>query len=133
MHVFSPLPLPAGEVESGSAGGAYIQLLMFILIPVGMYFLLIRPQRRRQREQVALQAAIGVGDEVITTAGLYGFVTGLEGDIVWLEIDDNIQVRMARAAIARRVDTADPAPPAEAVEETGKTDVDAILGDDESK
>ena len=63
-------------------------LIIFMLIPVAMYFLLIRPQRRRQREAVALQSAIEVGDEVMTTSGVYGFITSFEGDIAWLEIDD---------------------------------------------
>jgi hypothetical protein len=42
----------------------------------------------------------------MTTSGVYGFVTGFDGDIAWLEIDDNVQIRVARAAIQRRVDTA---------------------------
>lgn len=95
----------AAETTSGSGGAAIVQLGIFLLIPVAMYFLLIRPQRRRQREQAAMQSAIGVGDEVMTTSGLYGFITGFEGDIVWLEIDDNVQIRIARAAVQRKVDT----------------------------
>ena len=81
-------------------------LVIFMLIPVAMYFLLIRPQRRRQREAVSLQQSVEVGDEVMTTSGLYGFVTGFEGDVAWLEIDDNVQIRIARQAIQRKVDTA---------------------------
>jgi preprotein translocase subunit YajC len=81
-------------------------LIIFMLIPVAMYFLLIRPQRRRQREAVSLQQSVEIGDEVMTTSGLYGFVTGFEGDVAWLEIDDNVQIRIARQAIQRKVDTA---------------------------
>lgn len=81
-------------------------LIIFMLIPVAMYFLLIRPQRRRQRESVSLQQSVEVGDEVMTTSGLYGFVAGFEGDVAWLEIDDNVQIRIARQAIQRKVDTA---------------------------
>jgi len=81
-------------------------LIIFMLIPVAMYFLLIRPQRRRQREAVALQRAIEVGDEVMTTSGVYGFITSFEGDIAWLEIDDNVQIRIAKQSIQRKVDTA---------------------------
>jgi preprotein translocase subunit YajC len=95
-----------GQSSSGaSTGAALVQLGIFVLIPVAMYFLLIRPQRRRQREQAAMQAAIGVGDEVMTTSGVYGFITGFDGDIVWLEIDDDVQIRVARAAVQRKVDT----------------------------
>jgi preprotein translocase subunit YajC len=62
------------------------------------------PQRKRQRQQAELQAAIGVGDEVITSSGVYGFITGLEDDDkFWLEIDDNVQIRIARAAIQGKV------------------------------
>lgn len=94
------------ESSSGSAGAAFVQLGIFLLIPVAMYFLLIRPQRRRQREQAAMQSSIDVGDEVMTTSGVYGFITGFDGDIVWLEVDDNVQIRIARAAVQRKVDTA---------------------------
>ncbi len=104
MHLLSIFATDSGS--SGSGGAAIIQLGIFLLIPVAMYFLLIRPQRRRQREQAAMQSAIGVGDEVMTTSGLYGFITGFDGDIVWLEIDDNVQIRVARAAVQRKVDTA---------------------------
>ena len=101
MHVLS---LIAATSNSGSA--AIVQLGIFMLIPVAMYFLLIRPQRRRQRAQAALQSAIEVGDEIMTTSGVYGFVTGFDGDVAWIEIDDNVQIRIARAAIQRKVDTA---------------------------
>jgi preprotein translocase subunit YajC len=102
MHVLSIIA--ADSKSSGS--GAAVQLGIFLLIPIAMYFLLIRPQRRRQRTQAAMQSSIDVGDEVMTTSGLYGFITGFDGDIVWLEIDDNVQIRVARAAVQRKVDTA---------------------------
>lgn len=89
-----------------SSHNPFPTLVIFMLIPVAMYFLLIRPQRRRQREAVSLQQSVEVGDEVMTTSGLYGFVTGFEGDVAWLEIDDNVQIRIARQAIQRKVDTA---------------------------
>lgn len=103
MHVLSII---AAEGESSGGAAAIVNLGIFLLIPVAMYFLLIRPQRRRQREQASMQSSIGVGDEVMTTSGLYGFITGFDGDIVWLEIDDNVQIRVARAAVQRKVDTA---------------------------
>jgi preprotein translocase subunit YajC len=102
MHALSIL-----AADNGSSSGASIfSFAIFLLIPVGMYFLLIRPQRRRQRAQAAMQSSIDIGDEVMTTSGLYGFITGFDGDIVWLEIDDNVQIRVARAAVQRKVDTA---------------------------
>jgi preprotein translocase subunit YajC len=95
--------------DSGS-GGSSLGLLFFLIIPVAMYFLMIRPQRKRLRQQAELQASIGVGDEVVTNSGIYGFITGEEDDKFWLEIDENVQIRIARAAIQGKVsDTGAPA------------------------
>lgn len=99
--------------DTSNSGGGWSSLIILLLIPVAMYFLLIRPQRKRQRETVALQQSIEVGDEVMTTSGMYGFITGFEGDVAWLEIDDDVQIRVARASIQRKVDTANTASGAE--------------------
>jgi preprotein translocase subunit YajC len=102
MHAFSIL---ASGDDSG--GGSSLTLLIFLVIPVAMYFLMIRPQRKRLKEQNTIQAAIDVGDEVVTNSGIYGFITGVEGDKFWLEIDDDVQIRIARAAIQGRVNPVD--------------------------
>ncbi|MEO1055642.1 MAG: preprotein translocase subunit YajC [Actinomycetota bacterium] len=95
-------------VASGSGGGggaALFQLGILLLIPFAMYFFLIRPQRRRMREQQDLQRSIEIGDEVLTTSGIFGRITGEDGDSrFWLEIDDDVQIRIARAAIQGKVD-----------------------------
>ena len=89
------------------AGSPLISLGILLLIPLAMYFLMIRPQRRRMRDQAQLQRSIGVGDEVVTTSGMYGFVTGIDGDKFWLEIDDDVQIRISRAAVQARVSGGD--------------------------
>jgi preprotein translocase subunit YajC len=102
MHVAF---LIAQDSES-SDPNLLVSLVPFLLIGLIMYFILIRPQRKRMREQAQLQSSVGVGDEVITTSGMFGFITGEDGpDRFWLEIDDDVQVRVARAAIQRKVDT----------------------------
>lgn len=108
-HRIAEISFVASAADSGGdekSTSNWPTLIMLMLIPLAVYFLLIRPQRRRQREAVLLQSTIEIGDEVMTTSGLYGFVTGFEGEIAWLEIDDNVQIRVARQAIQRRVDTA---------------------------
>ena len=72
-----------------------------------MYFLLLRPQRRRVKEGQVLQSSIAVDDEIIMTSGIYGFVTAIEGDVLWVDIADGhdkerIEVRVARSAVARK-------------------------------
>jgi preprotein translocase subunit YajC len=91
--------------DEPAQGSALPTLIIFALIPLAMYFLMIRPQRRRQREAAAMQSSIGIGDEVMTSSGVYGFVTGFDGDIAWLEIDENVQIRISRQALQRKVDT----------------------------
>ena len=65
-----------------------------------MWFLLIRPQRRRQQAARHLLTQIGVGKEIVTAGGLFGTVTALEGDEVRVEIADGIEVRIAKRAVA---------------------------------
>jgi preprotein translocase subunit YajC len=104
MHLLTIL---AQEDDSAGGGAVIVQLGILLLIPLAMYFLMIRPQRRRMREQVALQSALEVGDEVILTSGMYGFITGFdtESGLAWIEIDDDVQIRVARASIQGKIDT----------------------------
>jgi preprotein translocase subunit YajC len=98
------------QEENSSGGGALLQLGILLLIPFAMYFFLIRPQRRRLREQQELQRSIQVGDEVVTTSGIYGTITGEDGDArFWLEVDDDVQIRVARAAISGKASAEEPA------------------------
>lgn len=103
-------------------------VIFLLAIPAVMYFVLIRPQRKRQREQAAMMAAIDIGDEVVTTSGIYGFITGKEDDKFWLEIDENVQIRIARAAIQGRI--GEPPTPSVETGSTGKEPVDTTAGDD---
>ena len=77
------------------------------LVPMGLifYFLLIRPQSQRRRAQMQMQNELKVGDDVVTTAGIYGTVTEIDDDygIVTLEIAPNTEIRLARVAVAQRL------------------------------
>jgi preprotein translocase subunit YajC len=108
MHV---LALLAAEETTNSSGGL-IQIGILLLIPLAMYFLMIRPQRRRLREQQAMQSSLQIGDEVMTSSGIYGFITGFEDDIAWVEIDDDVQIRVTRSALSGRVGGTGSAPAA---------------------
>ena len=66
-----------------------------------MYALLIRPQQKRVREQQALVRETEVGDEVMTSSGIYGIVTELEDDTLLIEVAEGIEMRMARGAVSR--------------------------------
>lgn len=75
-------------------------ILPFIAIAVLFWFLLIRPQARRQKEQARMQAAIQPGERVMLTSGIYGTVRGESDDTVTLEVSDGVVLEVARAAIA---------------------------------
>ena len=78
-------------------------LILIVLAFALMWFLLIRPQRRRQVLQQQMLARLEVGDEILTAGGLYGRITALGDDDVTLEIAPGTTVRLDRRAVAARV------------------------------
>jgi preprotein translocase subunit YajC len=91
---------------------AFIIVLVAMLI--FMYFLLIRPQRAKQRAAQDMLAALKPGDEVITIGGIYGDVVEVEEDKVVLEIAEDVHIEVTRRAIANIVPEAVEEPEAEA-------------------
>jgi preprotein translocase subunit YajC len=78
-----------------------VSAYIFILVLLGlMWFMLIRPQRRRQQEAQRMLETIRVGKEVVTAGGLYGTVKSVDGDEVRLEVADGVEVRIAKRAVA---------------------------------
>jgi preprotein translocase subunit YajC len=85
-----------------------MQYLILPLLLLAMYFLVIRPQQQRIRAQQALVAALREGDEVVSSAGIYGRITSLTDEIAILEVADGVELRIARGAIARRLSQDEP-------------------------
>jgi len=95
----------AASSSGASSSGSLVGLLLPLLLMGGVfYFLLIRPQRMRQRSQQSLLASLEVGDEVMTAGGIFGTVTEIDedADTVTVEIAPGTRVRMLRRAIAQR-------------------------------
>ncbi len=76
-----------------------ILIILALLLGV-MYVVMIRPQRQRQAQQASTIESADIGDDVITTGGIYGTITGAEGDDVVVEIAQGVEVHMTRRAIA---------------------------------
>jgi preprotein translocase subunit YajC len=89
----------AQSAAPAGAGGGLMGLLPIILMFVVLYFLMIRPQMKRQKEQKAMIEAIGKGDEIVSAGGLVGKVTKVGDAYVTLEIADGTEVVMQKAAI----------------------------------
>ena len=77
--------------------GGYIFIIVILIL---MWFLLIRPQRRRQVDSQRLLESLSVGQEIVTAGGLYGTITQLYEDEARLEIAEGVEVRVAKRAIA---------------------------------
>ncbi len=93
-----------GTGTSGSPN-PLTSLLPLILIIVVFYFFMIRPQVKRQKELKNYRNALGRGDKVITTGGIYGKITDIKDQTVTVEIAENIRVRIDKNAILK--DTSD--------------------------
>jgi preprotein translocase subunit YajC len=74
--------------------------LLIIIAFIFIYMVLLRPQRRRQIEQARMLASLKEGDEVVTAGGLYGTITGFQDEDPLVEIAPELEVRVARRAIA---------------------------------
>jgi preprotein translocase subunit YajC len=95
--------LQAGEGE----GSPFTMLVPMALIFMIFYFLLIRPQQKRQKQQETLLKSIDKGDEVVTSGGLHGKVTGVTDDTLTIEIavlkGERVRVKVARAKIESKL------------------------------
>ena len=101
--------IPAVAFAQAPAGGpSQTQTMIAQLVPilgfvVIIYFLLIRPQQQKQSEMTKLQTGLAKGDRVLTQAGIYGTVVGLDGDKIVLRVDDNVKLEFVRSAIVGKV------------------------------
>ena len=91
-----------------------IALIYFAVLALAFFLLMVRPQRRRAAAHRQFVAALSVGDEVITSGGIFGTIRGLGDELVDLEIAPGTVLRIARIAIAQPAAafTAAPADPA---------------------
>lgn len=84
----------------GAGMGGIESLLLFGAMFVFMYFFIIRPQRKRQKEHTELVAALAKGDEVVTSSGILGKVMKVEDDFVVLQVADNVELKFQKASIS---------------------------------
>jgi len=89
-----------GQGGAGQGGGGFTAFIPLILMGVIFYFLLIRPQQKKQKDLRNMLASIKKGDTVITQGGLHGRVTGLTDQVATLEIAEKVRVKVSRAYIA---------------------------------
>ena len=95
---------------TGGAGGAIASFLPLVLIFGIMYFLLIRPQQKKMKDQKAMIEAVRRGDQVLTGGGIIGKITKVGDDgVLEVEIADGVKVKIAKHTIASVMSKTEPA------------------------
>jgi len=108
---------------AGQGAGGFGGLIPIILMFVIFYFLLIRPQQKRNKEHKEMITNLKKGDRIITSGGLYGRITGLDETTLTVEIADKVRVKVARGNVSGLSQSA-PAQAAPAKKEKNKGNAD---------
>ena len=88
--------------QGGGTGSLISTLVMFGAVILIMYFLMIRPQQKRQKEHQKMLDSIKKGDKVITTAGMHGTVVDIDGNSFVIQVADNVKITFDKQAIASK-------------------------------
>ncbi len=92
-----------GGSGGGGGGSAWSMIIVLVGIFVIFYLFLIRPQQKKIRSQMEMVEKLRVGDEVVTSAGIYGIVTELEDDTLLIEVSEGVEIRIAKNAVVRNL------------------------------
>ena len=98
MNVMTILVQAAG----GNGAGSSMQfLIMMVLIFGVMYFFMIRPQQKRQKELMKFRNALEKGQKIITAGGIYGTVKEVKESYVLVEVDNNVSIRVDKSMVMK--------------------------------
>lgn len=92
---------------TASPGAGIVSFLPIIFIGIVMYYVMIRPQMRKQKEQTALVSALKTGDRVVTSSGIHGLISNVKDRTVIVKIAENVKIEMEKSAVANVVKTAE--------------------------
>ncbi len=89
--------------QGAAQGDPFGFLLPMIIVFVALYFLMIRPQQKKQKAHSALVAGLKVGDEILTVGGILGKITGVSDHYVVVKVSDNTEIKMQKASVSQVV------------------------------
>jgi preprotein translocase subunit YajC len=92
----APTPAP-------SPGSGLISILPFVFIFIIMYYVMLRPQMRKQKEQARLVSALKTGDKVVTASGIHGMISNVKDTTVIVKVADNVKLEMEKSAVTNVV------------------------------
>ncbi|MBI4547899.1 MAG: preprotein translocase subunit YajC [Ignavibacteriae bacterium] len=94
------LEILAMAPQGGNGGGIFSTLVMFGLIIFIFYFMILRPQQKRQKERQKMLESLQKGDKIITAGGVHGTIVGLDEKTVLVQIADNVKVKLEKSAVS---------------------------------
>lgn len=97
--------LAQAPAAASSAGSGLANFVPFIFIFVIMYFVLFRPQMKRQKEQQRLVSSLKTGDHVVTNGGIHGLISNVKDTTVIVKVADNVKIEMEKSAITNVLKT----------------------------
>ena len=86
---------------AGQQGGGWSMWIMLALIFVVMWFFMIRPQKKQQKELQNFRDSLKKGDKVVTIGGIYGTVAEIKEESVLIEVDNNVKIRVSKQALVK--------------------------------
>jgi preprotein translocase subunit YajC len=99
MEILTVFTFLAQATPEGPAPNPLMSFLPLIFIFVIFYFLLIRPQQKKQKEHQKLVSSLKSGDKVITTAGIHGLITNVKDTTVTIKVADNVKIEFDKSAV----------------------------------
>ena len=84
---------------ANSALALFLQVLPILAIGLVFYFLVIAPANKQRRKTESMLSSLKKGDRVVTSGGIYGTIQGVEAEVVYLKIADNVKIKLARSAV----------------------------------
>ncbi|MDR2630143.1 MAG: preprotein translocase subunit YajC [Spirochaetaceae bacterium] len=106
MNTFVFSLLMGGTGGTGNSGDIFTTLIPFALIIGIFYFLIIRPQNKKQKETQRMLSALKKGDKIVTIGGIHGVIQSVKESSVVVKVDENTKVEFSRSAISSVVTTA---------------------------
>ena len=101
LDLVIPLAQAQNQAPSSAPAAGLQQFLPLIIVVALMYFLVLRPQMKRQKEQKAMLSRLKPGDEVITTSGIAGCIKEIDDNFLFIEVAENVSIQMQKSAVGQ--------------------------------
>jgi len=91
--------------QGGSGGGSAMSLFLMMALIIGvMYFFMIRPQQKREKQRQKMISELKKGDKIVTSSGMVGTIWGIKDNFVVLKVDDEVKVEFLKTAISTKLE-----------------------------